>query len=131
MRPGLVHFLVDAREILCQNGPVSEAFQPLSQQVRQFVVILDNINSVLFYRHSPPIADCSPPRPFSNVFAASVPEMPCDRLNNVHRKAQRIARNRRSSREFVTTLTELSAIAAPAITGLTTPNAASGIPSVL
>ncbi len=38
---------------------------------------------------------------------------------------------RLSNSEFVTTETELMAIAAPAMTGLSIPNAASGIPSVL
>lgn len=38
---------------------------------------------------------------------------------------------RRSSRALLTTLTELSAIAAPATTGLRKPMAASGMPAVL
>ena len=41
------------------------------------------------------------------------------------------ARQRRSSSEFDTTETELMAIAAPAITGLSIPKAASGIPRTL
>ena len=41
------------------------------------------------------------------------------------------ARQRRKSNEFDTTETELIAIAAPAITGLSIPNAASGIPRTL
>src|SRR6185312_638129 len=46
-------------------------------------------------------------------------------------KAQALARQRFNNRELLTTDTELIAIAAPAMTGLSRPIAASGIPSTL